>query len=127
MLNKKTILKKFQCQNCGNCCKFKGYVYINQKEIHAIADYLELFISDFITKYTIKEDNRYLISSPKFQPNCFLDTNNICTIYPVRPKACKTYPDWDHIWQSNNSLLQESKICEGLKLAIKSYYLFLLI
>lgn len=113
---RKKVLKNFKCQNCGNCCKFKGYVYVTPEEIQKIAAYLNIFIFDFMNKYTVKKNNQYLISSPIFNPTCFLDENNRCKIYPVRPKSCQTYPDWDTIWQNQKNLQEEKTNCLGLKL-----------
>ena len=42
-------------------------------------------------------------------------------MYQSRPKSCKTYPNWESIWESEDSLNNEIAQCPGLKLAVKKY------
>ncbi|MFA5879738.1 MAG: YkgJ family cysteine cluster protein [Candidatus Margulisiibacteriota bacterium] len=109
------VIADFICLGCGNCCKYPGYVYADHEEVKQIAAFLNIFIVDFIDQYTQKENNYFVLSSLKFNPNCFLDQNQKCAIYPVRPKACKTYPDWDYLWNDFRILQNETDLCLGLK------------
>jgi len=115
-INKDQFLKNFECQKCGNCCKRKGgVVYVLPAEIIAIAEFLDLDALEFREKRTKKDAlNWDILSNDAFFPECFLNENNECLIYPCRPKACRTYPDWDYIWQSKKNLVAESKLCPGL-------------
>ena len=59
-------------------------------DIQRIAKYLKLRPAELIEKYLhIDEDNDYVLNS---SPCTFLDAENYCTIYNVRPKACREYP-----------------------------------
>ncbi len=77
------------CLACANCCKTTGPLF-TKKDLVRIAKYLKLKPAEFIKKYLqIDEDNDYVLQQ---LPCVFLDAQNYCTIYNVRPKACKEYP-----------------------------------
>lgn len=77
------------CLQCGNCCKTTGPLFTN-KDIERISSHLKLKPGSFIEKYLrIDEDNDYVLQSV---PCTFLGEDNYCSIYDVRPKACKDYP-----------------------------------
>jgi Fe-S-cluster containining protein len=117
---RKAVLAKFVCQGCGNCCKIEqGFVHVNLVELQAIAKFLGLNEIDFMRQYIVKNDGELILSSPKHNKNCFLDENNKCKIYPVRPIACTTYPNWPYLWRSWEAFVAETDQCPGLKKALK--------
>lgn len=80
------------CLKCANCCKTTGPLII-QKDINRIASHLNLSSNDFIEEYLIiDEDNDFVFKS---MPCPFLGNDNYCSIYEVRPKACREYPHTD--------------------------------
>lgn len=87
---------RFSCTQCGNCCKNHGdysYVYLAEKDIEAIAAHLELPRERFLRDYCRREDGWVTLRMD--QPACpFLQADNRCGIYPVRPKQCATWPFW---------------------------------
>jgi uncharacterized protein len=117
---KSQILSHFKCQKSGNCCKCPGYVYVDDADISKMADIKGQSVESFTAAYVSRESGWKVVARPGFRPDCFLDEQNGCTVYEARPKACKTYPDWPEIWDSEESLLKELSICPGLKMAVKS-------
>ena len=85
----------FECTNClecANCCKTTGPLFTN-KDISRIAKHLSLKPSEFTEKYLrIDEDRDYVLQSV---PCVFLGEDNYCSIYKVRPKACREFPHTD--------------------------------
>ena len=84
------------CTGCGDCCRWEGYVHVNDKEIDAIADYLNMDLQEFIGKYTELTKNRSgltLIEKPNGHCIFFNNDSNSCAIYPVRPKQCVGFPN----------------------------------
>jgi Fe-S-cluster containining protein len=78
------------CLSCANCCKTLGPLF-NQKDVERVAKHLKMKPGAFTEKYLrIDEDNDYVL---KETPCSFLDSENYCTIYDVRPKACADYPN----------------------------------
>lgn len=86
------------CLKCANCCKTTGPLFTN-KDIERIASHLRLKPGEFIERYLrIDEDQDYVLQKT---PCTFLGENNYCSIYEVRPKACREYPHTDmHDMQS---------------------------
>jgi Fe-S-cluster containining protein len=101
------------CLKCANCCKTTGPLF-TQKDINRIASQLRLSPITFIGKYLrIDEDNDYVLQTV---PCPFLGSDNYCSIYEVRPKACREYPHTDRINQLGILKLTEKniKICPAV-------------
>ncbi|TAD97266.1 MAG: YkgJ family cysteine cluster protein [Bacteroidetes bacterium] len=86
------VFEQTDCLKCANCCKTTSPVF-TQKDIEKIADFLRIRPAEMIEKYLkIDEDKDYVLKS---SPCIFLDSQNYCKIYEVRPKACQGYPHTD--------------------------------
>ena len=87
---------RFECTQCGNCCRTHGdytYVYLIDAEVQRIADHLGLTPERFRKEYCIDDEGW---TSLRMDAACpFLQEDNRCAIYPVRPKQCATWPFWD--------------------------------
>ncbi len=116
---KEKVLSAFQCQKTGNCCRFEGYVYADENEITRMAEFLKLDVKEFMKRFVRKDNGWHLIASPTFRKSCFLNKENGCKIYPVRPEKCKTYPNWPELWETPEAILQELALCKGLKKAFE--------
>jgi len=86
------VFEKIDCLTCANCCKTTSPIFY-QNDIERVAKSLRMKPGDFIEKYLrIDEDNDYVLKS---SPCPFLDSENYCTVYHQRPKACREYPHTD--------------------------------
>lgn len=84
------------CLECANCCTTTGPMFTD-KDISRIAKHLRIKPSEFTEKYLrIDEDNDYVLQSV---PCTFLGDDNRCSIYDVRPKACREFPHTDRVKQ----------------------------
>ena len=84
--------KKTDCLDCANCCKTTGPLFTSA-DIERIAKHLRQKPQQFIDQYLrIDEDKDYVLQTV---PCSFLDTDNTCFIYDVRPKACREFPHTD--------------------------------
>ena len=94
----KTMKKIFKCACCGNCCRWEGVVHVRENELPPIAHFLGISVEEFIDKYTrLSSDRKGLVYADKPDGSCmFQDENNLCTINPVKPLQCATFPyDWE--------------------------------
>ncbi len=83
------VFEEIDCLTCANCCKTTSPIFY-QTDIDRMAKSLRMRPGDFIEKYLrIDEDKDYVLKSA---PCPFLDTENYCSVYPDRPKACREYP-----------------------------------
>jgi hypothetical protein len=104
------VFHEIDCLACANCCKTTGPLY-TEKDIERIAKHLRMKIADFETKFLrVDEDNDKVLQN---LPCHFLHSDNTCSIYEVRPKACREYPHTDRkkIYQINNLMLKNTVIC----------------
>ena len=104
------VFNEINCLDCANCCKTTGPLY-TEKDIERIAKHLRMKPSDFETKYLrIDEDNDKVLQN---LPCFFLNEDNNCSIYDVRPKACREYPHTDRkkVYQINNLTIKNTIIC----------------
>jgi Fe-S-cluster containining protein len=84
-----------------------------------MAQHLGVPVDEFRNQYVRCVNGWEVIASPEFRRRCFLDDDNMCRVYEHRPIACRTYPHWPQIWESEKSLQQEMAQCPGLKRAVE--------
>ena len=102
--------ERTDCLTCANCCKTTGPLFTD-KDIERIAKHFKLKPSEFMERYLrLDEDNDYVLQSV---PCTFLGTDNYCSIYEVRPKACREFPHTDRkkFQQISNLTLKNVTIC----------------
>ena len=102
--------KKTDCLTCANCCKTTGPLF-TLADIERIAKYLKQKPQQFISQYLeIDEDKDYVLQRV---PCTFLDNENACMIYNVRPKACREFPHTDRkkFQQITDLTLKNIAIC----------------
>lgn len=102
--------RKTDCLSCANCCKTTGPLFTNA-DVERIAKHLKLKPAEFQQKYLrVDEENDLVLQTV---PCVFLDAENYCLIYDVRPKACREYPHTDRkkFHQIANLTLQNVTIC----------------
>lgn len=102
--------KKTNCLECANCCKTTGPLFTSA-DIERIAKFLKLKPQQFIAQYLrIDEEQDYVLQNV---PCTFLDHENYCMIYDVRPKACREFPHTNRqkFHQISNLTLKNVAIC----------------
>jgi len=124
---------QFTCTQCGNCCTGgPGYVWISREEIVRLADHLKLAPEQAIEKYCRKINGRFSLKevrSPAKQYDCIFlkeerseprgeseitHTKRICTVYPVRPLQCRTWPFWEGNMASKEAWNRAARHCHGM-------------
>ena len=122
----------FTCTQCGNCCTGgPGYVWISDVEIDRLAEHLKLPRADVLATYCRKVGGRVSLKerrTPQGQYDCiFLKEQKLgggqgrppvvkrfCSIYPVRPLQCRTWPFWDGNLASKENWDHAAKRCHGI-------------
>lgn len=98
------------CLECANCCKTTGPLFTD-KDVDRIAKHFRMKSQKFIETYLrIDEENDFVLKSV---PCTFLEADNYCSIYDVRPKACREFPHTDRkkFQQISNLTLKNVAIC----------------
>jgi hypothetical protein len=102
--------KKTDCLTCANCCKTTGPLFTD-KDVVRISKHFRIKEQRFVETYLrVDEDNDYVLKSV---PCSFLGVDNQCSIYDIRPKACREFPHTDRkkFQQISNLTLQNVAIC----------------
>lgn len=102
--------ERTDCLTCANCCKTTGPLFTD-KDVDRIAKHLRMKPQQFINQYLrIDEENDYVLQSV---PCTFLGADNYCSIYNVRPKACREFPHTNRkkFQQISNLTLKNIAIC----------------
>jgi len=98
------------CLQCANCCKTTGPLFTD-KDIQRISKHFKMKEHQFISQYLkVDEDNDHVLQGV---PCTFLGADNYCSIYGVRPKACREFPHTDRkkFQQISNLTLKNVAIC----------------
>ena len=106
------------CESCeGECCRGEsGYIWVKYPEIVAISQYIDMELENFAKIYLKKVGHRYSLVEKQIAQDdyacIFFDTTKMrCSIYPVRPLQCRTFPFWQ---QFKNSKDEVKKECPGI-------------
>ena len=103
----------FSCTGCGDCCRHEeGYVWVSPERIASIARFLGMDHEQVMARYVRRVGRRLsLVEKPNL--DCVFWDNG-CTIYPVRPTQCRTYPFWPENVESKEDWEAESEGCPGI-------------
>ncbi|MGB5553465.1 MAG: YkgJ family cysteine cluster protein [Flavobacteriaceae bacterium] len=102
--------QKTDCLSCANCCKTTGPLFTNT-DVERISKHFRMKPQRFIETYLrVDEENDYVLQQV---PCTFLGSDNYCSIYEVRPKACREFPHTDRkkFHQISNLTLKNVAIC----------------
>ncbi|HDZ06526.1 hypothetical protein LCGC14_0053010 [marine sediment metagenome] len=102
--------KRTDCLTCANCCKTTGPLFTNA-DVERISKSFRMKAQKFIETYLrVDEENDYVLQQT---PCTFLGADNYCSIYDVRPKACREFPHTDRkkFQQISNLTLKNVAIC----------------
>jgi uncharacterized protein len=101
------------CLDCARCCKNYSPRF-KQTDIRRISKYLRQSESEFISEYLrMDEEGDYVVVS---KPCPFLQQDNTCAIYEVRPGDCARFPytDEDVLLRKKNITLKNSTFCPAV-------------
>lgn len=107
------VFREIDCLSCANCCKTTSPIFTD-KDIDRLAAHFKIKAVDFYDKYlrTDEDGDQVLQSSP-----CpFLMEDNKCSVYDVRPKACREYPHTNRkkMYQILDLTAKNSRICPAV-------------
>jgi uncharacterized protein len=105
---------QFRCTRCGNCCTGPpGFVWVNDEEISAIARYRSETKEQTEALYTRLCDGERSLKEKANGDCVFYDRQAGCTIYPVRPRQCRTWPFWESNVVTREAWQKTCEICPG--------------
>lgn len=102
------------CLKCANCCITTGPL-LTDTDIKRVSKHLRIKEAQFVEQYVrLDEDGDQVFKS---MPCPFLGTDNYCSIYEHRPKACREYPHTDREKQHQllNLHMKNAEICPAVE------------
>ena len=105
---------RFTCTMCGKCCTGEpGWVWVDEEELAAIAKFRGESLKEVRAIYTMK-GARGMSLREKANGDCvFYDREQGCTVYPVRPRQCRTWPFWESNVETPEDWRHTCEICPG--------------
>ncbi len=118
---------RFRCTQCGNCCTGPtGFVWFDMDELTAMAEHVGLPATTFLRRHARKIDGRWSLNERQVngQYDCvFLQRDDegkaLCTIYPVRPAQCRTWPFWPENLETADDWFDAAKTCPGIRTGLE--------
>ncbi len=108
----------FTCTQCGHCCSGDpGYVWATKEEIRRIAAFLDRDDDWLSKKHLRRVGFRYSLTEKPDGDCIFLAREGDkvgCSIYPVRPLQCRTWPFWSINLSSAHAWSQAAHGCPGM-------------
>ena len=101
------VWKEIDCLECAHCCTKMTPTY-TKTDINRIAKHLGMTYKEYFDKWCeTDKDNGDIVN--RIQPCQFLEKNNKCSIYAVRPADCSGFPhfkkkdvlDYTHVYTEN--------------------------
>jgi hypothetical protein len=105
---------RFRCTRCGLCCTGEpGHVWVNDDELAAISAFRDEPLAETTALYA-RRAGRGLSLREKANGDCvFYDRAQGCTIYPVRPRQCRTWPFWESNVATPAAWEETCRLCPG--------------
>jgi Fe-S-cluster containining protein len=106
------------CLECANCCSTTGPL-LTTKDIERLAKREGMKPDQYTKMYVrVDEDGDYVF---KTMPCRYLNEDNTCEVYDVRPKACREYPHTDRVkqYQILDLTRQNVEVCPAVYLMVE--------
>ncbi len=132
----------FTCTQCGNCCTGgPGYVWISKEEITRLAAHLRISPEETVQQYCRKIDGQFSLKERRSAAGLYdcvflketkaplrgdgqvCQTIRACTVYPVRPLQCRTWPFWPENLVNKSAWNAAAKRCHGMNAPGRSFSL----
>jgi Fe-S-cluster containining protein len=105
--------KGIDCLSCANCCKTTSPIF-RKVDIDRISKSMGMKSGKFEDEFLrVDEDGDFVLKS---SPCYFLGNDNKCSIYDVRPLACREYPHTDrkNMFQILDLTAKNLEICPAV-------------
>ncbi len=103
----------FKCRRCGDCCKGYGGTFISKREIEDIAAHIHADPDMFVENYCQSSGGKTILAQAENEYCIFWD--GLCTIHPVKPRMCKTWPFIESVLLDFNNWHIMASQCPGIR------------
>ena len=86
------IQAHIDCRSCANCCR-NATVSLSRFDVDKIASFFRITAEDAARRYMDPDPEAPALRNLRNSASgCIFLEQNLCTIYDVRPKACRDFP-----------------------------------
>ena len=100
------VVSAIDCLQCGNCCRTTVTVF-SEEDISRVSKFMGVSKKAFVRQYLIEDMGEYTTITT---PCPFLEADNKCAIYEVRPKVCASFPHTQKKHFSNRAKAHEANL-----------------
>jgi len=105
---------QFTCSRCGHCCTGQpGYVWVNDDELADLAGLRGETVEQVVALYTRPVGRRRSLKEKANGDCVFYDRAAGCTVYPARPRQCRTWPFWESNVLTPEAWQRTCEVCPG--------------
>jgi Fe-S-cluster containining protein len=105
---------RFTCSRCGHCCTGEpGYVWTTDEDLKAIAEFRGESVEEVRALFTRWTDRGRTLREKPNGDCVFYDRKVGCTVYPVRPPQCRTWPFWESNLATPEEWEHTCQVCPG--------------
>lgn len=105
---------RFRCTRCGHCCTgAPGFVWVNDDEFEQIAAFRQEPVAEVRQLYARETKRGWTLREQSSGDCVFFDRSAGCTIYPVRPRQCRSWPFWESNLASPEDWERTCQVCPG--------------
>lgn len=108
-----TVFAEVDCLACANCCKTTSPIF-RDVDIERLAAHLRIKPAELVERHLhLDAEGDYVLNQA---PCPFLGSDNYCSVYEARPRACREYPHTDrkHIHQILPLTLRNTLVCPAV-------------
>jgi len=104
---------RFKCTQCGDCCRWKGEVYVNDDDIKRLAEWANIPFELCKFEYTTIANGRRVLVSQRNGACIMLDSEGKCKCQSHKPIQCSAFPWFSDLVATPESWDYVSRHCEG--------------
>lgn len=113
------VFAELDCLDCANCCKTTSPIF-RDVDIERLASHLGIRPGELIERHLhLDGEGDYVLN---VAPCPFLGSDNYCSVYEARPRACREYPHTDrkNMYQILPLTLRNSLVCPAVGRILRS-------
>jgi Fe-S-cluster containining protein len=112
--SEKDFMKAFECKQCGRCCYGEGGISLENAEVDAISQFLEMPSEPFINRFCEKRNGKISVRTGKDGYCIFYDHQERCLIHPVKPLTCVLWPFYPALLKDKDNWSLAKDACPGI-------------
>lgn len=106
---------RFGCTCCGDCCRAPGVVELSIDELDALGRFLGQGSTELLQSLPIQWSPKARLFELAADNGCpLLESDGRCSVEPVKPSQCRSYPFWPELTRAAATWRKEGKRCEGI-------------